>query len=298
MKPPHLLVFCTVLLPLTFAARSAAPAALRSGAAGGLQARPVFPPNQRPAGVAAMPAEMKIRVEEGWVTGEIRFTPIQKVLEELAARSGIVFEVPMQDDDPVTVTFYKVTVQEAIQRLTGTSNSIIYYGDVAGGSRIQMVRIFSRGGKTPQPSLRYIGTGAITKTDEDTVDTPEQAIKALAENKKVDLRQKAVEVLVAAKGEAAIQALTQAVNDNAPEVKVAAIEGLATLGARSAMPQILKSLGDPHPGVRQSAIVAVALLGDAENLKVLRPMRKDPDASVASAAETAIKKLSARRSGS
>ncbi len=265
-------------------------------ASAGPQGRPLMPPVQMPgAQAAALPALMRIRVEDGFVTGEIQSQPIQQVLEELAARTGIVFEVPMQENDPVSVTFYKVTIQEAIQRLTGSNNSIIYFSP--DGSKIQLVRLLSHPGKTPQPSLRYIGTGAVTKTGDDTIDTPEQAIKALAESKKVDLRQKAVEVLATAKGEAAIQALTQAVDDPAPEVKAAAIESLANLGARSALPQILKCLSDDHPGVRRIAIVAVALIGDAENLKQLRPLRKDPDASVATAAETAIKKLSTRRPG-
>ncbi len=264
------------------------------------QGRPLAPPRQFPGPpVPAVPAYMKLRVEDGWVTAEIRSTPLQQVLEELAARSGIVFEVPMQDDDLVSVTFFKVTLREAVERLAGDNDSAIYYApDGAGGNKIQFVRIFSRPGKTPQPSIRYIGTGTVTKSGDETLDTPEQAIKVLAESKKVDLRQKAIDVLVATKGEAAIQALTQAVDDPAPEVRVAAIEGLATLGVRTALPSIVKCLKDPHPGVRQSAIVAVALLGDTENLKELRPLRKDPDPSVATAAETAIKKLSARRTGS
>lgn len=263
------------------------------------QGRPIMPPRQVPGPPAPpIPSFMRLRVEDGWVTAEIRSEPIQQVLEELAARSGVVFEVPMQENEPVSVTFYKVTLQEAIQRLAGSSNFVIYYApDGAGGNKIQLVRIFSSPGKTPQPSLRYIGTGAITKTGDDTVDSPEQAIKVLAESNKVDLRQKAVDVLVAAKGEAAIQALTLAMDDAAPEVRLAAIEGLATLGVRAALPRIVKSLNDPHPGVRQSAIIAVALMGDAENLKELRPLRKDPDPSVATAAETAIKRLSARRPG-
>ncbi len=264
------------------------------------QGRPLRPPNQMPIPPGPpVPTSMKLRVEEGWVTAEIQNTPLQQVLEELAARSGVVFEVPVQENDPVSITFFKVTMQEAIERLAGSSNFVIYYApDGAGGHKIQLVRVFSRPGKTMQPSLRYIGTGAITKTGDDSVDNPEQAVKVLADSsQKVDLRQKAVDVLVAAKGEAAIQALTQAVDDSAPEVRVAAIEGLATLGVRPALPRIVKCLGDANPGVRQSAIVAVALLGDAENLKELRPLRKDPDPSVATAAETAIKKLTARRPG-
>ena len=34
------------------------------------------------------PSSMKLRVEEGFVTAEIRNTPLQKVLEEFAARTG------------------------------------------------------------------------------------------------------------------------------------------------------------------------------------------------------------------
>jgi acylphosphatase len=287
-------VFLSRILLLVFAI-SACSSLLFSAARGMPQLPPRAQPNPNPA---ATPGVMKMRVDEGRVTGEIQAVPIQQVLEELAARTGIVFEVPAQENDPVSITFYKVTVQEAVQRLVGASNSMIYYTrDETGTNRIQRVRIFSSPGKNPQPSLRYIGTGTVTKTGDDTVDTPDQALKVLAESKKVDLRQKAVEVLVAAKGDAAVQALTQAVNDTAPEVRVAAIEGLATLGARSALPQILKSLRDPHPGVRQSAIVAVALMGDAVNVKDLRPLSKDPDASVAAAADTAIKKLATRRPG-
>ena len=264
---------------LVLIAISACSSFVFSSAAGMPQVPPWAQPKPNPAAISSV---MKMRVEEGRVTGEIQAVPIQQVLEELAARTGIVFEVPAQENDPVSITFYKVTVQEAVQRLVGTNNSAIYYDrDETGANRIQKVRMFSRPGRSPQPSLRYIGTGTVTKTGDDTVDTPDQALKVLVESKKVDLRQKAIEVLVAAKGDAAVQALTQAVDDPAPEVKAAAIEGLAALSARSALPQILKRLRDPHPGVRQSAIVAVALMGDALTLKEPQPLSKDPDASVA-----------------
>jgi hypothetical protein len=258
-----------------------------------------MPPRVQPKpNQVLLPAVMKLRVDEGRVTGEIQATPLQQVLAELAARTGIMFEVPSQENEPISISFYKATVGEAVQRLVGANNSAVYYArDETGADRIQMVRIFTRPGKYPQPSLLYIGNGTVTKTGDDTVDSPEQALKVLAESKQVDLRQKAVEVLVAAKAEVAVQALTQAIGDPAPEVRVAAIEGLATLGARSAMPQILRSLHDPHPGVRHSAIVAVALIGDAVNVRDLMPMIKDPDASVAGAADTAIKQLASRRPG-
>ncbi len=244
----------------------------------------------------ALPQLMKLRVEEDLITGELRNVPLQTALEELASRTGIVFEVALQEDDPVSVSFFRIPLQEAVQRLAGPGNSITYYaGTETGQNRIQLVRVLTRTPKSSQASLRYIGTGAVTKTGEDAIDSPEQAMKALTESTSLEVRQKAVEVLVAAKGEVAVQALTKVVEDEAPEMRVAAIEGLASLSARGALPQIVQHLRDKHPAVRQSAIVAVALLGDAENVKDLKPLSRDKDASVAAAADIAIKKLSVRR---
>lgn len=186
-----------------------------------------------------LPQQMKIRVEDDLATATLQNVPLQLALGEFAARTGIVFEVAQQENDPISVSFSKTSLPEAIQRILGPGNSIIYFGETESGrSRIQLVRVLTRTSKSAQASLRYIGTGTVTKIGEDAVDNPEQALKALAESKSVDARQKAVEVLVAAKGEAAVQAITTAVEDDAPEVRVAAIEGLASLHARIALPRM------------------------------------------------------------
>ncbi len=239
--------------------------------------------------------QMKIRVEDDLVTAELRNVPLQTALEELAARTGIVFEVAQQENDPVSVSLFKASLQEAVERLIGPGNFIIYYGrSETGPSRIEFVRVLNRSSKSNQASLLYLGTGSITKSGEDTIDSPEQALKALSESKNVDAREKAIEVLVAAKSEDTVPTLAKAMTDEAPEVRAAAIEGLASIGARGALPQIVQSLKDKHPGVRQSAVKAVALLGDADNVKDLRPVEHDQDASVAAAADIAIKTLSTR----
>ncbi len=254
--------------------------------------RPQPPVQPQPA----IPAYMKVRVEDDQVTATVRATPLQQVLREIADRTGLVFEVQSQDDPPISISLYRVGLQEAIQRIVASDNSIFYYGkDAENRSRIEFVRVFPRSNQPQQPSLVYIGTGAVTKSGSDTVDTPEDALKVLIDSQSVEARQKAVEVLVAEKGDLATLALTAALLDPAPEVRAAAIEGLASLGAQSALPGIIQALKDKHPGVRQSAITAVALLGDAENIKDLRPLSKDRDASVAATAEVAIRKLSSTR---
>jgi len=155
--------------------------------------------------------------------------------------------------------------------------------------------VFSRARNVQQPSLIYIGTGVITKTGDDSIDTPEQALKVLSAGGDVEARQRAVEVLAASKTDISAKALAAAAEDPDPEVRAAAVEGLAALGDRSGIPIVVKALKDKHPGVRHSAITAVALLGDSRELQYLRPMQDDPDGSVAAAAEMAIRRLSTPR---
>jgi len=250
---------------------------------------------QNPA-LANLPVILKIRYEDDRVTADMRNAPIQQALEELAARTGVVFEVSSTDNDPISISLFRISLQEAVQRIVGPGNSIAYFGrDESGLDRLLFVRVLARKNPNAPTSLRYLGVGAITKTVEDVVETPDQAIKALATSDSVDLRQKAIETLAASKSELATAALTIALDDPAPEVRVASVEGLAGLGARPVLPKIVGLLKDEHPGVRRSAIVAIALLGDATSLRDLRPMGKDPDPSVVAEAETAIKQLSTRR---
>jgi hypothetical protein len=253
---------------------------------------PLSNPQMQAQPPAPKPLVLTMRVAEGKVTADIVDCPLQKALQELADRTGIIFELRTHDTPNVSVHLDKVTTEEAIQRIATGHNIIFKYNQDKLEQRITMVHMYPRGGALPQPSLVYLGSGAITKTNDD-VDTPEQAIQALATNARLEMKEKAISLLVHTKSEEATKALISSLIDPAPEIRVAAIEGLVAFGARDALSGILKCLKDQHPGVRQSAITAVALLGDAKNLQDLKPLNVDKDASVASAAELAIKKLSA-----
>jgi len=236
---------------------------------------------------------MAVRIEADQVTAEVRNAPLHKVLVEFASRAGVIFEVSTEFNPLVSISLFRVGLQEAIQRIVAAGDSIFYFErDAAGQQRIKVVRIFPRGMKGRSGGLLYIGTGVPTITGRDAIESPEQALKALSESPEIETKEKAIEVLVAAKGEVAVQALTKALSDPAPEILVAALDGLAHIGARAALPQILPALNHNHPGVRQSAVEAVALLGSPQNIKDLRPLSQDKDAAVASAAEMAIRKLS------
>lgn len=250
-----------------------------------------MPASQLPPG--QLPAILTMRVEEGAITAKIANSPLQDVLRELAERAGIIFEVRGQENPLVTLNLQRVSLQEAIQRIAPGFNTVFFYDKGQQDSqRITLVQIFPRTNTTPQPSILYLGTGAVTKTN-DNIDTAEQAMNILAEGTNVKVREKAVEFLVSTKSEEAVKALIRSISDPAPGIRVAVIEGLAALNVQAALPNILKSLKDPNPTVRQSAATVVALLGNAQNVKDLRPLSKDKDPGVAAAAEMAIRKLSA-----
>jgi hypothetical protein len=250
-------------------------------------------PASGPDAQGQKPKILTIRLDEGTITADIVDAPLQDVLRELAARTGIIFEVRSQENPLVSLHLSKIPIQEAIERITSGSNTMFFYAKSPQPSdKLELVRVLPRLSNIPQPSILYLGTGVITKSGDD-INNPDQALKVLAESTKIEEREKAIEVLVNSKSSEAVKALITTLSDPAAEIRVAAIEGLAVLNARDALPGILKSLKDKNPAVRQSAAMAVSLLGDAQNLKDLKPLSADKDSGVAAAAEMAMRKLSA-----
>jgi hypothetical protein len=254
-----------------------------------------FPQNPRFPNMAPpqppKPQVLKMRVIEGEVTAEISDCPLHNALKELAERTGIMFEVRSEPNPLVSVKLYGIPLRDAIPRIAVNSDIIFFY-DESKPVGIAMVRVLPRTKSVQQPGIFYLGSGAVTKISME-IKTPEQAEKVLATGTDLEDREKAIEVLVKEKGDPAIRALTNALADNAPEIRIAAIEGLVAMNARKSLPKILKNLKDIHPGVRQSAVTAVALLGSARNLRDLKPLITDTNANVSAAAESAIRKLSA-----
>ncbi len=239
------------------------------------------------------PPVLHMRVEGGLITADIVNCPLHDALLELAHRTGVIFKVQSQDNPLISVRLNKASLEEAVERIAVDHNSVFLYGPNASApGGVSMVSIFPRTDPVSQPGTLYLGTGVVTKHNDD-IETPMQALKALEGNAGPEMRMKAIEILADSRGDEAVEALTSSLSDPAPEIRMAAIEALTSLGVRAALPQIMLRLKDRDAGVRQRAVTAVALLGDATNLKALDPLRKDRSAGVAAAAEAAIENLSA-----
>jgi hypothetical protein len=241
------------------------------------------------------PPVLKLRVADGLISVDVSDCPMQTALQEMADRTGIVFKVRQEDNPLVTAKSQKITYEEAIKLLTPDHSVAFYFADEQNPERITAAAVHPRLAPTEasvDPEYAYLGTGVVTKAN-DEVDTPEQAMKALAENARLEVKKAAVDILAKNNKPESITALTSALSDPAPEIRIAAINGLAGLHAQEALPGIVKSLKDENAGVRQSAVKAVGELGDASHLKDIEHLKTDKDPAVATVVGKTIRKLSA-----
>jgi hypothetical protein len=251
---------------------------------------PVAP--ELPSQATQKPYILNMRVADNLVAANITDCPMQIALQELAERTGIVFEVRSQDNPAISIYQQQLSFKDAVQRIAPDHNIVFYYDDST-PERLIGASIFPRSRPIQQPGVVILGTGEVTKTN-DEVDTPEQAIKVLAGgDARLSVKKVAVGVLIENKSDEAIKALTKSLSDPEPEIRKTVIEGFAHLKAREALPEIVKSLKDGNPGVRQSAVIAIMELGTAKNLKDVERLKADTDPSVAYFADKAIIKLSA-----
>jgi len=184
-----------------------------------------IPPNQLPGAKVDKVSLLKMRVEEGKVTADIVDSPLQAVLRELADWTGIIFEVRSHENPSVSIHLKGVSIEEAIERITSGNDALFLYGQGTESERITMVRVFPRTAPVQQPGLVYLGTGTITKTN-NTIDTPEQALRVLSTNASIQDREIGIGVLAKTRSDEAVKALMNCISDPAPEIRVAALEGL------------------------------------------------------------------------
>lgn len=150
------LLFCLALL-----------AALAPDPAARAQPRQRFPGNPPNAAQAQKPVLLRIGVADGAVTADISDCPLHDALAELAARTGVIFEVRSEPNPLVSVHLRAVPLEEAVGRIVPAGN-LVFLHDEADPGRIALVRVLPRDGTAVQPGLLYFGTGRITASGRPT----------------------------------------------------------------------------------------------------------------------------------
>jgi hypothetical protein len=135
--------------------------------AAGAQPRQRLPENPQNAAEAQKPVLLSIALADGAVTADIADCPLHDVLVELAARTGVIFEVRSEPNPLVSVHLRAVPLPEAVGRIVPEGN-IVFIHDEADPGRIALVRILPRDGAAVQPGLLYFGTGRVTASGRST----------------------------------------------------------------------------------------------------------------------------------
>jgi putative membrane-bound dehydrogenase-like protein len=116
--------------------------------------------------------------------------------------------------------------------------------------------------------------------------SPEQITPLLADER-FAVRERATQAL-AARGEAAQDALTAALSSDNVQVRRNTVWTLSRIGSPAAMKVLRGALSDKHPSVRQSAVRAVGLSRDAAAVQQLCALLEDKHPPIRRAAATAL----------
>lgn len=282
---------------------------------------------------AAAASDLTVTVVDGRLTVRLDETPLEAVLEAIAAQTDLRITIR---GDPGMVRpqeFSDLPLEAGIRRLTGERGLMMVFaraGDRGEPERLQQVRVYGdqRSGaitRSRRPPTRTLGKEPTPATLERTPEPPSYqelaakdkgerlvAIRGLA-RRKDDAALEALGALLAHDpdhtvrriaatalsnigDEAAAAALEAALSDSDTEVRIQAMRGLRVInGEAAAAPLSELALGDAEPELRRQAIHLLATLRSDEARSTVELAASDPDDAVRAAAEEVLNHPRRRR---
>jgi len=265
---------------------------------------------------AAAPASpippLAVKVDDGLVSVDIRNALLGEVLRAIAGQAAIQLTIYSGATDRVTESFSDVNLDEAFQRLAQGYDVVLVYGrarDRGGPDHLVEVRVYEA--STPGgPGGRILGPreqarslvdarerGARLQNVRSLIEQAQKrepgALASLAEILANDpdpiVRQIATAGFAGIRTPEAVAALTTALGDQEPSVRIAAVSSLGVMRDDTQAPVIGQVLTrDTDAGVRRAAVRALATLRSDEAHRALEAAVSDPDASVRQAAQGAL----------
>ena len=251
----------------------------------------------RPAPATEAPTStgtMEVTVAGGRLSVNLRDAPLADVLRLIGQEAHLKVNLDGQFLTPITGTFSSLPLESGIRRLTrGHSSSFAYGPPLDPGHAARLIEIWIIESQPAAPtdpraraarlaSLRNLGR----RQDDEAV---AELSRILAQDPDPAVRTQAAGILGRPGDVRAIPALTAALGDQQPSVRIQAVHGLRRLGgegAAEALGRVL--LSDPDPSVRRVAAGALTSLRNPAAGSALRTaMSTDGDASVRRAAAAA-----------
>jgi hypothetical protein len=255
-----------------------------------------------PAAEAPKPAPtMKVTVGEGRLSVNLRDAPLADVLRLIGQEARLKVNLDGQLRTPITGTFAGLPLEAGIRRLTrGHSSTFAYDPPPRPGHAARLTEIWiiesspTVGPATPaDPRARAARLASVTRLGQRRDDgAVSELSRLLAQDPDPVVRVRAALALSRPGNPRATPALTAALGDQHPSVRIQAVHGLRRVESERAVEALGRVLlSDPDPSVRRAAAGALGSLRDAAAGSALgTAMSADGDASVRQAAAAAYRR--------
>jgi hypothetical protein len=262
----------------------------------------LLPAGRAPAADAPTPAPtMEVAVGEGRLSVNLRDALLADVLRLIGQEARLKVHLDGQLRTPITGTFTGLPLEAGIRRLTrGHSSTFAYDPPPHPGHAPRLTEIWiiesspAVGPATPvDPRVRAARLASVGRLGQRQDDgAVAELSRILAQDPDPVVRTRAALALSRPRDTRASPALTAALDDQHPSVRIQAVHGLRRVEgerAAEALGRVLRS--DPDPSVRRVAARDLASLRDAAAGSALgTAMSADGDASVRQAAAAAYRR--------
>jgi hypothetical protein len=259
---------------------------------------PLLLAGHAPAAEEPTPARtMEVSMAGGRLSVNLRDVPLADVLRLIGQEARVKVNLDGQFRAPITGTFTGLPLESGIRRLTrGHSSSFAYEPppDPAHAARLTEIWVIeSTPAISADPRARAARLASLDnlgrRTDDGAV---AELSRILAQDPDPSVRTRAAGILSRSRDARATPALTAALGDQQPSVRIQAVQGLRRVeGERAAEALGRVLVSDPDPSVRRAAAWALTSLRDAAAGPALRTaMSTDGDASVRQAATAAYRR--------
>ena len=230
-------------------------------------------------------------VQEGKLWLDVTAAPLDAVLRAIAERAGFKLELQGDLSIPITERWVPVPLGEGLLRLVrGNSASLTYVKRADGSEAIERMLVVAAP-PLPQLAQRNQQLATIRRLSRSPGAEGRATLSAVLNNDGDPyIRGQAAAALGRLGGQPAIAALTAALADPAPEVRIHVVRALAQSSGRPAGDMLAERLGvDPDARVRRAIMGLLARFGPTPSAQAaLEAAQSDADPSVRRAAAATL----------
>jgi hypothetical protein len=244
---------------------------------------------------------MEVTVREGRLSVNVRDAPLTEVLRRIGQEADLKVHLDGQLRTPITTSFIGLPLESGIRRLTrGHSSSFVYGPASPTGRTGRLIEIWIiessavAGPASPVDArtraARLAHLDSLSGRRDDAAVA--ELIRILAQDPDPVVRNRAALTLSRRRDPRATPALTAALGDQHPSVRIQAVRGLRRVeGERAAEVLARVLLSDADPSVRRVTVSVLSSIRDAAAGSALgTAMSADSDASVRQAAAAAYRR--------